>query len=126
MSDAQDRSEAATPRRRREAKRKGQVARSRELVSAGLLLLGSLCLQVWASAFGDFFANQMRFQFQLDYLTARDPHLMVTRMGEALMQMLALLVPPLGLLSVALILLGMLPGGACVGMGQPATQVVAF
>ncbi len=111
MADAQDRNEAATPRRLRQARRKGQVARSRELVSAGLLLIGSLALKVWAAAFGNFFAQQMRYQFSLDFLQARTPWLMVSRLGEALLAMVGLLLPPFALLGLSLVLLGMLPGG---------------
>lgn len=111
MADAQDRSEAATPRRLRQARRKGQVARSRELVNAGLMLFGSLCLHVWAQSFGNFFASQMAHQFMLDYQSAHTPSLMVTRLGHALIDMLGLLVPPFALLALALAILGMLPGG---------------
>ncbi len=111
MADAQNRSEAATPRRLRQARRKGQVARSRELVSAGLLLLGSVCLNIWAEAFGDFFATQMRRQFTFDAAVLRTPDLMAERLGQALLEMIGLLGPPFGLLALALVGLAMLPGG---------------
>lgn len=111
MADAQNRSEAATPRRLRQARRKGQVARSRELVSAGLLLLGSVCLNIWAEAFGDFFATQMRRQFTFDATVLRTPDLMAERLGQVLLEMIGLLGPPFGLLALALVGLAMLPGG---------------
>lgn len=112
MSEAQDRSEKATPRRLRQARRKGQVARSRELVSAGLMLLGSLCLNAWAGTFGNFFIAQMRSQFTIDAVAARTPGLMLSRFGDAILDMLGLLIPPLGLLAIAVAFLSILPGGA--------------
>jgi len=111
QSDGQNRSEAATPRRLRQARKKGQVARSRELVSAGLLLLGSLCLDSWARAFGDLFATLMRRQLSFDVALLRNPWLMVSQMGTALLDMLTVMLAPFALLALGLIALAMLPGG---------------
>lgn len=111
QSDGQNRSEAATPRRLRQARKKGQVARSRELVSAGLLLLGSLCLDSWARAFGDLFATLMRRQLSFDVALLRNPWLMVSQMGVALIDMLTVMLAPFALLALGLIALAMLPGG---------------
>jgi flagellar biosynthetic protein FlhB len=111
QSDGQNRSEAATPRRLRQARKKGQVARSRELVSAGLLLLGSLCLDSWARAFGDLFATLMRRQLTFDVALLRNPWLMVSQMGVALIDMLTVMLAPFALLALGLIALAMLPGG---------------
>ncbi len=111
QSDGQNRSEAATPRRLRQARKKGQVARSRELVSAGLLLLGSLCLDSWTRAFGDLFATLMRRQLSFDVALLRNPWLMVSQMGVALIDMLTVMLAPFALLALGLIALAMLPGG---------------
>ena len=60
----QERTEEATPRRREEARKKGQVAKSRELASVAVLLAGILTL-FWGS---DFFYRQLssilHFYFQ--------------------------------------------------------------
>lgn len=49
---AQERTEPATPRRREEARRKGQVARTAELGTAVVLLAGFGVLSVWAAGAG--------------------------------------------------------------------------
>ena len=48
-SDGQERTEQATPRRLQQAKEKGQVARSKELASVSVLVVGAVSL-MW---FGD-------------------------------------------------------------------------
>ena len=48
-SDGQERTEDATPKRLQQAKEKGQVARSKELASASVLIVGAISL-MW---FGD-------------------------------------------------------------------------
>lgn len=55
----QERTEEATPRKREEAKKKGQVAKSRELASVAVLLAGLLTL-FWGSGF---FYSQFRDLF---------------------------------------------------------------
>jgi len=45
---SQEKTEKATPKRRREAREKGQVAKSREIVSALLLFLMFLCLKLFS------------------------------------------------------------------------------
>lgn len=47
---AEEKTEAATPKRRREAREKGQVAKSREIVTAVLLLTTFLALRMFASS----------------------------------------------------------------------------
>ncbi|EJN6827717.1 EscU/YscU/HrcU family type III secretion system export apparatus switch protein, partial [Vibrio cidicii] len=43
-SDGQERTEDATPRRLQQAREKGQVARSKELASASVLIVGAVAL----------------------------------------------------------------------------------
>ncbi|MGB9697785.1 MAG: flagellar biosynthesis protein FlhB [Thermodesulfobacteriota bacterium] len=54
-----ERTEQATPRRRREARRKGQVAKSREIPAAAILLLGSSILYLLSSHFYNCFSKLM-------------------------------------------------------------------
>ncbi|MCE0494534.1 flagellar biosynthesis protein FlhB [Vibrio salinus] len=54
-SDGQERTEEATPRRRQQAKEKGQVARSKELASVSVLVAGSVAL-MW---FGNTLARDL-------------------------------------------------------------------
>ena len=52
-SDGQERTEEATPRRLQQAREKGQVARSKELASVSVLVIGAIAL-MW---FGSFLAK---------------------------------------------------------------------
>ncbi len=54
-SDGQERTEEATPRRLQQAKEKGQVARSKELASVSVLVIGAVSL-MW---FGDLLARRL-------------------------------------------------------------------
>lgn len=47
---AEEKTETATPKRRREAREKGQVAKSRELITAVLLLLTFMTLRIFANS----------------------------------------------------------------------------
>lgn len=57
---AQERTEQATPKRLAEARRKGQVARSRELTTAMVMLIGGAVLLISGPGIGDAFAGTMR------------------------------------------------------------------
>lgn len=47
---SEERTEAATPKRKREAREKGQVAKSKEIVTAAVLLAGFLAMRIFASS----------------------------------------------------------------------------
>ena len=49
-SDGQERTEDATPRRKQQAREKGQVARSKELASASVLIVGAISLMWFGEA----------------------------------------------------------------------------
>ncbi|MEW6658400.1 MAG: flagellar biosynthesis protein FlhB [Thermodesulfobacteriota bacterium] len=50
--DFQDKTEKPTPKRRAKAREKGQVARSKDLSTALVLLIGLLCLVLWGPVLG--------------------------------------------------------------------------
>ncbi|MFP4058106.1 MAG: flagellar biosynthesis protein FlhB [Candidatus Brocadiia bacterium] len=62
-SSAEERSEQPTPRRRQEARQKGQVARSREVNSVAVLLGGLVLLYVTAPVAYEGLTGLMRFAF---------------------------------------------------------------
>lgn len=107
QSSSQDRSEKATPQRRRRARREGQVARSRELSAAALLLSVGLLLYWWAPRFGQFCVELMRRQLSQSGVDA-SPTL---QLGDALLQLTALLLPLFGILALLILLVGTVPGG---------------
>ncbi len=64
-SDGQERTEEATPRRRQQAREKGQVPRSKELASVAVLVLGALALMWFGDLIGDALLEMMRHFFTL-------------------------------------------------------------
>jgi flagellar biosynthetic protein FlhB len=60
---AEERTEPATPKRRREAREKGQVARSREIVNAALLLVTFLAMRIFAQSIFANLSEAIRFFF---------------------------------------------------------------
>src|SRR5829696_4616995 len=61
---AGERTEAATPRRREEARRRGQTARSAEVNAVGALLLGTLFVRSWGVHLVDGLAATLRGSLQ--------------------------------------------------------------
>ncbi|ENM5772754.1 flagellar biosynthesis protein FlhB [Vibrio mimicus] len=65
-SDGQERTEEATPRRLQQAKEKGQVARSKELASVSVLVVGSVSLMWFGEALAQGLFTAMQRLFSLD------------------------------------------------------------
>lgn len=111
QGSAQDKTEQASSQKLRKARQEGQIARSREMSSAGLLLLGGLALQWMVPGLGGFFAELMKRPIRFDWQGARDPQMMMSWTGEALLDMLLALLPLFGFLALMLILVSLVPGG---------------
>ncbi|MGU5636736.1 EscU/YscU/HrcU family type III secretion system export apparatus switch protein, partial [Aeromonas veronii] len=111
QNSAQDKTEEASSQKRQKARDEGQIARSKELSSAGLLLLGGLVMQWMVPGFGQFFAELMKRPQRFDWQGARDPQMMIHWLGEALINMLWVLLPLFGFLALMLVLLSIVPGG---------------
>jgi flagellar biosynthetic protein FlhB len=107
----QERTEKATPKRLKDARDKGQVARSRELNSAALVLLGAGGLWVLGGHMGSVFVGLMRGGFTVDRAAALDPTALVSRLGAAAGQALWALAPWLLLALVVAAAAPMLLGG---------------
>ncbi|MBL1378870.1 flagellar biosynthesis protein FlhB [Zobellella iuensis] len=108
---AQDKSEQPTEQKRKKARRQGQVARSKDLNTVVLLLLGGLVLWWQAVALGDFFKRLFTQAMALPAAATREPELMLSYLQQALMATLWALLPFFLTISVLLILSGLLPGG---------------
>lgn len=108
---AQDKTEEASSQKLRKAREEGQIARSKELSSAGLLLIGGLAMQWMVPSFGLFFAELMKQPQRFNWQGPRDPQMMVHWTADALIGMLWVLLPLFGLLALLLILLSTVPGG---------------
>ncbi len=90
---AQERTEQATPKRLAEAKRKGQVARSRELNTAMMLTAAALALYLLGPIYGQGLGGLMEWAFVLEPADATDPSAMLRRFQAAAAEMLLLFVP---------------------------------
>ncbi|WDE05145.1 flagellar biosynthesis protein FlhB [Thalassomonas viridans] len=107
----QDKSEQASQQKIDRARKDGQLARSKELSTAGLLLIGGIAFLWFAPLFSEFFSKLMSRQMQLNWSATRDPSLMVSMFAEAVLDMLMVLVPFILFLNLVLMLLGLFPGG---------------
>lgn len=108
---AQEKTEKATPKRLKDARDKGQVARSRELNSAALVLLGAGGLWALGEHMGAALTGVMRAGFAVDRAAAFDPSALATRLGEAAGQALWALAPWLLLAVVVAAAAPLLLGG---------------
>ncbi|MDF2153744.1 flagellar biosynthesis protein FlhB [Vibrio sp. CAU 1672] len=109
-SDGQERTEEATPRRLQQAKEKGQVARSKELASASVLIVGAVALMWFGEALSRALFSIMSRLFDLTREEIFDPIKLLDIAGGAL----SALVLPLLMILVTLFVAAI--GGAA-GLG---------
>jgi flagellar biosynthesis protein FlhB len=81
-NSAGERSEDATPKRLQEARDKGQVARSKELTTALLLMTASISLYSFSGAFGKGFATMAQKAWSPDVKTIINEKFMLAALGE--------------------------------------------
>ena len=111
QDDGQERTEEATPKRLEDARKKGQIARSRELNTMAMLLLGALGLIGMAP----FMIGRMEALFRTGLSLSReavfDPWAMIDIFSISIMQGIALVMPFMVLMLVTAILAPMALGG---------------
>ena len=94
MADsAQDRTERATPKRQREARERGQIARSRELGAAAVVGAGAITLVGAAHGIASGAAAQMHALLGFDPGELTQPQAMPALLGRALVQAITLCLP---------------------------------
>jgi len=109
--NGQEKSEAPTGKRVRDAREKGQIARSRELNTVVVLLAGATSLLLFGGYFGARIANLMTDALDLERGLIFDPALMVSHLA-ALIERALLILAPLFMILVVVALLGpLLIGG---------------
>ncbi len=64
--DFQEKTETATPKKRQEARQEGQVAKSVEISSVSVLLVGILCIYAFRNNFYNGFHDIMNFSFHIE------------------------------------------------------------
>ncbi|MDX3774300.1 flagellar biosynthesis protein FlhB [Chromatiaceae bacterium AAb-1] len=110
-NSSQEKSEKPTDKRLRESRKDGQIARSKELNTAILLMLGVAGLLWFSGIFIELFYTLMRKSFQLDHTMLTNSKLMPVAVADAFLRMLGAVFPFLFLLSAAMWITGSMPGG---------------
>ncbi|PMG34261.1 flagellar biosynthesis protein FlhB [Vibrio splendidus] len=87
-SDGQERTEDATPKRLQQAKEKGQVARSKELASASVLIVGAISLMWFGESMAKALFEAMQRLFSLSREEIFDPNKLLEIAGGALVNLL--------------------------------------
>jgi flagellar biosynthetic protein FlhB len=109
-SSSQDKSEQPTEGRLKKARTEGQIARSKELQSAALIIIGGVMLMM-AGFVADFANELMNETFQLDRQAAMDPKQMVIYLSAAMKLAVAAFLPFFLILWVVGAASGLVPGG---------------
>jgi flagellar biosynthetic protein FlhB len=84
--DGQERSEQATPKRLEEARRKGQVPRSRELTTMAMLLMAALCLSLTGGQMIDRLGAVLQLGLQVERAKLFDAFAVIEILGQAVYQ----------------------------------------
>ncbi|WKE66517.1 flagellar biosynthesis protein FlhB [Gallaecimonas kandeliae] len=108
---SQDKTEQPSAQRLDKARKEGQIARSKELQSAALVLLGGAMLLSMAESFGGFAKALMQLQFQLDRTATTEPGQMLAHLQAAGSLALSAFLPLLVMLWLASFISGLVPGG---------------
>ncbi|MGY3570359.1 flagellar biosynthesis protein FlhB [Vibrio paucivorans] len=109
-SDGQERTEDATPRRLQQAREKGQVARSKELASVSVLVVGAIALMWFGEALGKELFLSMSRLFDL----SREEVFDFAKLGDIALGAIGSLLGPLILVLVMLFIAALI-GSAGVG-----------
>lgn len=107
----QDRTEQATPKRLEEARRKGQIPRSRELNMAAVLGVGALALYADRSNLGMRLRALMTDSLTIDRASLDDPGYMTQALADAALDALAACAPLFAALAAAAVLGAIAIGG---------------
>ena len=108
---AQEKTEQATPKRLRDARKKGQVARSRDLNTLILLLAAAGGLIVFGGSILSGMGEFMQTTFTLTRKSIFDTTTMQHTMGRAMIDMLQIFAPLLGVLFITALTAPMALGG---------------
>jgi len=109
-SDGQERTEDATPKRLDEARKKGQVARSKELASVSVLVVGAIAL-MW---FGESLARALYALMGRIFNLSREEVFDLGKLFDIAAGSLATLILPLSLILITLFIAALI-GAAGIG-----------
>jgi flagellar biosynthetic protein FlhB len=98
---SQEKTEEPTPKRLQKAKEEGQIARSKELSTALILILGVASLLIFGSGMAQSLMGIMSYNFSLERAAIFDPSLMLTHLMASAASALEMLFPLLLSLLIA-------------------------
>ncbi|GAB2995763.1 flagellar biosynthesis protein FlhB [Psychrosphaera aestuarii] len=107
----QEKTEEPTAKRLEDARKKGQIARSKELGTTGVLVASAAAMLMFGDTLGKKLLEVMSSQFSLDRDDAFDPTKMFTVFGDMIMHIAAPLVGIFALILVAAFVSNSLLGG---------------
>ncbi|HBD11594.1 MAG TPA: flagellar biosynthesis protein FlhB [Porticoccaceae bacterium] len=117
----QERTEQPTPKRLQEARKKGQVPRSRELNTLITLLCGAFGLLAFGSSITTGLAGTLEHYFSLHAIQVETPGQLTATFGEAMWQGLLMLIP-----MFLILIAGAFAGPLMLGGWTFSTSAIAF
>ena len=107
----QEKTEEPTSKRLDDAKKKGQIARSREFNTFAMLISSAALLLILGKQMGNGLLNIMRTQFQISRVVIFDPTSPIIHLKQVMMDGVTLIAPFLAAMVVVAILAPLLLGG---------------
>lgn len=111
MADNEDKTEDPTSKRLSEAKKKGQIARSRELNMVAMLIASAALLSMQGEKIGKGLLEMMRTEFHLSRATIFDPASMVQHFKQTMLDGLLLVAPFLAVMVIVAFAIPITIGG---------------
>ena len=109
--DGQEKSHEPTGKRLADARKKGQVPRSRELNTMALTMFGIAALMLFGNRLSSGFEKQFREHFILHRQDILDPHALIAHLVAAIQDALWMLMPFFGVMVVVAVLASVALGG---------------
>ncbi len=107
----QERTEQPTPKRREDARKKGDVPRSRELTMTGVMLCGAAAMLLFSEPFAERLLHAFKSGFEFNGAQARDASYMLPALATVASGMFLGLLPLAGVLLAAVFLSAAAIGG---------------
>jgi len=109
--DGQERSEQATPKRQEEARKKGQVPRSREMTTMAMLLMAALCMSLMGSHMIEGLGAVLQLGLQVERAKLFDTFALIEILGQAVYQGFLVIIPFLLVMLVTALIAPVALGG---------------
>ena len=109
--DGQEKSEQATPKRQEEARKKGQLPRSREMTTMAMLLMAALCMSLIGGQMIERLGAVLQLGLQVERAKLFDTFAMIEILGQAVYQGFLVITPFLLVMLVTALIAPVALGG---------------